>query len=93
MDFSRADVLITQDQIAHLLKVIYICARLRDNHRRAFAALAVYAAASAVTAALGIVSPVYAGIASAVCALGLIVNNGQLEKRLRAITFEKLLRP
>jgi cation transport ATPase len=93
MDISGADVFLTQDKIAHLLKAVYICARLRDNHRRAFAVLAVYAAVSATLAALGIASPVYAGIASAVCALGLIVNNGRLEKRCRAITFERLLRP
>jgi cation transport ATPase len=92
MDFSGADIYLTQDRIAHLLKAVYICRLLRKNSRRAFAGLLVYTAATALLAALGALTPVYAGAAAAVCALGLVVNNGRLEKRCRVITFEKLLR-
>jgi hypothetical protein len=92
MDFCGEDVCLTRDRIAHLLKAVYICRLLRKRARLAFAALLAYTAAAALLAALGALTPAYAGAAAAACALGIVISNGRLEKRCRVITFEKLTR-
>jgi cation transport ATPase len=92
MDFSRADICLTRDRIAHLLKAVYICKLLRKNARRVFAGLIAYNLIAAALTSLGALTPVYAGVAASACALGLVVNNGRLEKRCRVITFDKLRR-
>ena len=90
MNLTGAGLHITQDRITHLLKAIYVCRILQRNVRLGLVAAAVYHAAVIALIILGFLTPVYAGIASAACSIGLIINNRRIERRCRVITFNKL---
>ena len=85
-----ADVIITHDKITHLLKAVYIAKTIQRQLKLAFA-LAVFCNVLTITlAAVGILTPVYAGISAAVVTIGLLANNWCVEKCCRNITFDKL---
>jgi hypothetical protein len=90
MDFA-ADISLSQDKIAHLLKAIYVCKVLRRNFLLGFALWVIFIAAVLTLAAVNIVTPVYAGVASAAIYGALAANNRRIEKKCSNITFDKVL--
>ena len=87
---SNADVLITQDRITHLLRAVFVAGVLQRNLRMALTVALGCNALVIALAAVGLLTPVYAGIAAAVVTIGLLANNRLIEKRCKGITFEKL---
>lgn len=89
--FGAADITITQDRITHLLKAMYVGKTTLNNIRASLTWALVYNIICISLAALGVLSPIYAGLAMSLSSLCVVLNARSLGKKLSNITFQKVI--
>ncbi len=90
MNLESADIIISQNRIAHLLKAIYISRLMMRNAKLSLMWVGLYNALAVSLAVAGILTPVFSGIAMSISSVILVINANRLKKDCAVITFDRI---
>ena len=90
INLEIADVVITHNRIADLLKVIYISRLTSKNIKLSLFWSMLYNVIGILLSMLGILSPIYAGTAMSLSSACVVLNAWQLSKKASLITVERI---
>lgn len=85
-----ADVVITQNRIAHVLKAVYAGRVMLKNIRRSLFWALIYNVLGLLLAACGVISPVIAGAAMSLSSLSVVLSARSLDRKFHKITFDRV---
>ena len=91
LNMESADIIISQNKIAHLLKILYVGNETIKNIKTSLTMCICYNGIAILLSMFGILSPVYAGLAMSLSSFAVTFNARRLARKITGISFEQVV--